>query len=101
MASASEWNEQTMRRKEGSGEKEFNRAITVIWARIASREDGWKRTRSFRSVIKRVFDGGEGCDSAGTLVKSMESEGRDEERLWTEGAEGRARVGEADSAMVI
>lgn len=78
-----------MRRKEGSGEKEFRRATTVIWLRIASRDDGWKRIRSFRSVIKRVFEGGVGCDSGGMLERSMESEGRDEERLaWKEGEEG-------------
>lgn len=88
MASASEWKEQTMRRKDGSGEKEFKRAITVICARIASREDGWKRKRSLRSVIKRVFEGGVGCDSAGILLMSMEREGRDEERPWKEGEAG-------------
>lgn len=49
-----------MRRREGSGEKEFRAANTRIWLRMVSRDVGWKRTRSFRSVIKRVFDGGVG-----------------------------------------
>jgi len=90
-----------MRRNEGSGEKEFRRATTVIWARIASSDDGWNKTRSLSSVIKRVFEGGVGCESAGMLERSMESEGRDEERLaWREGEDGIERGGEADSAMV-
>lgn len=49
-----------MRRRDGSGEKEFRGATEVICLRIASREEGWKRTRSFKSVIRRVFEGGDG-----------------------------------------
>lgn len=49
-----------MRRRDGSGENEFRGATEVIWLRIASREEGWKRMRSFRSVIRRVLEGGDG-----------------------------------------
>lgn len=52
--------EQTMRRREGSGENEFSGVMRDIWAFMASREEGWKRDRSRRSVIRRVFEGGEG-----------------------------------------
>jgi hypothetical protein len=80
MASLSEWKEQMMRRKEGSGEKEFRRATTVIWLRMASSEEGWKRMRSWSSVIRRVLEGGVGCDSGGMLERSMESDGREDDR---------------------
>ena len=69
-----------------------------IWARIESKEVGWKSTRSFRSVIKRVLEGGEGCDSGGRLERSIESEGRDDEReerlLWNEKDAGSERGGD-------
>lgn len=77
-----------MRRREGSGEKELRRATVVIWVRILSRDAGWKRMRSFKSVMRRVFDGGDGCDSGGRLERSIDSEGRDEGRdeplVWVE-----------------
>ncbi|KKZ64848.1 hypothetical protein EMCG_09225 [[Emmonsia] crescens] len=60
MAAEMEVKEQTMRRREGSGEKEFSGVMRDIWAFMASREEGWKRDRSRRSVIRRVFEGGEG-----------------------------------------
>lgn len=77
IASSSVWKEQTMRRRDGSGEKELRRATEVIWLRIASRDAGWKRMRSFRSVMRRVFEGGDGCESGGRLERSMDSEGRE------------------------
>lgn len=80
-----------MRRRDGSGEKEFRGATEVIWLRIASREEGWKRMRSFRSVMRRVFEGGVGLESGGRLERSMERDGRDdrEERFaWVGGEEG-------------
>lgn len=79
-----------MRRRDGSGEKELREATEVIWLRIVSREEGWKRMRSFNSVIRRVFDGGDGCESGGTREMSMEREGREECR------EGRFAVDEVD-----
>lgn len=33
--------------------------------------------RSLRSVIKSVFEGGDGWESAGRLSKSIDSEGRE------------------------
>lgn len=70
MASSTVRNEQTMRRKDGRGENEFSGAVAVMWALIESRELGWKSERSFRSVIRRVFDGGDGCCSGGTSIDS-------------------------------
>lgn len=82
-----------MRRRDGSGEKEFRAARTRIWLRIASRDLGWNRTRSFRSVINSVFEGGVGWESAGRLERSIESEGRDDDReervCWKEGDAAR------------
>ena len=69
-----------MRRRDGSGEKELRRATEVIWLRIASRDAGWKRMRSLRSVMRRVLEGGDGCESGGRLERSMDSAGRDEDR---------------------
>lgn len=70
--------EQTMRRSEGRGENEFRGATEAIWVRISSSDCGWKRRRSWRSVIRRVFDGGVGWDSWGRLLMSRESDGREE-----------------------
>jgi hypothetical protein len=49
-----------MRRMEGSGEKEFRGATAVIWLRISSSAAGWKTSRSWRLVIRRVLEGGVG-----------------------------------------
>lgn len=70
MASSTVRNEQTMRRKDGRGENEFSGAVAVMWALMESRELGWKSERSLRSVIRRVFDGGDGCCSGGTSIDS-------------------------------
>lgn len=89
-----------MRRREGSGEKEFRAATEVIWLRIASRDEGWKRYRSFKSVMRRVFEGGDGEESGGRLERSREREGRDdrEERFVSdEGGCGE----EVDSAILV
>lgn len=89
-----------MRRKEGSGEKEFRAATEVIWLRIASRDDGWKRYRSFKSVMRRVFDGGDGEESGGRLDRSRERDGRDDRKerfVW----EGGERGEEVDSAILV
>lgn len=79
-----------MRRREGRGENEFRAARVRIWLRMDSSELGWKRTRSFRSVIKRVLEGGVGWESAGRLERSIESEGFDdrEERVLCKGDAG-------------
>lgn len=65
-----------MRRIEGSGEKEFRGATVVIWLRISSRAGGWKTSRSWRSVIRRVLEGGVGWESAGMLAISRDRDGR-------------------------
>ena len=87
-----------MRRREGSGEKELRAARTRIWLRIDSSELGWKRTRSLRSVIKSVLEGGVGWDSAGRLERSIDNEGRDDEReerfFWKEGDASSERGGD-------
>lgn len=88
-----------MRRKDGSGEKEFNGAIDSICERMAAREEGWKRVRSLRSVIKRVLVGGEGVEMAGRLDRSSESEGLERvERI--EGDEGDD-CGDSEPDIVI
>lgn len=46
MAAGMDVKEQTMRRREGSGEKEFRGVMRDIWALMASREEGWKSDRS-------------------------------------------------------
>lgn len=93
-----------MRRSEGSGEKEFRGATEVIWARMESRDDGWKRWRSCRSVISRVFVGGVGRERGGRLDRSRDREGRDEEReerlALKEGDEGCERGGELVSCIL-
>lgn len=45
--------------------------------------------RSFSSVMRRVFEGGVGCESGGSLERSMDSEGRDEPFDFFEGEEAR------------
>ena len=78
IASASLWKEQTIRRKDGRGENEFRGAIEEISERIVARVDGWKRERSWRSVIRSVLDGGVGLERGGRLERSSERVGRDE-----------------------
>lgn len=70
MASSTVVKEQTMRRKDGSGEKELRGAVADIWALRVSMAGGWKRSRSWRSVISRVFDGAEGCETGGRELMS-------------------------------
>jgi hypothetical protein len=47
---------------------------------MASSDEGWKRMRSWSSVIRRVLEGGVGCESGGILERSMESDGREDDR---------------------
>lgn len=68
-----------MRRREGSGEKEFRGATEVIVSRILLIKGGWKRVRSRRLVIRRVFVGGVGVVRGGRLERSRERAGREEE----------------------
>lgn len=77
-----------MRRMDGRGENEFSRARTVIWLRIASSEEGWKRIMSWSSVIRSVFDGGDGWESGGMLDRSIDRGGRDEAFGRDSGLEG-------------
>lgn len=67
-----------MRRREGSGEKEFKGATEVIVSRILLIKGGWKRVRSRRLVIRRVFVGGVGVVRGGRLERSRERAGREE-----------------------
>ena len=53
-------------------------AMVARWARMASREGGWKRRRSWRLVMRRVLDGGAGEERGGRLERSSERFGRDE-----------------------
>ena len=62
-----------IRRSDLRGEKEFNGAVCSMNERIVWREAAWNIERSFSPVIRRVFEGGEGCTNAGTDDKSMES----------------------------
>lgn len=96
MASSTEWNEQTIRRREGSGEKEFRGATDSISLRMVASEAGWKRTISWRSVIRRVFDGGLGWERGGRLERSRVSAGRDEEE---EDREARLAMNEGEEGM--
>lgn len=67
-----------MRRREGSGEKEFRGATEEMVSRILLRDGGWKRVRSWRLVMRRVFVGGVGVVRGGRLERSRERVGRDE-----------------------
>lgn len=104
IASVIVWKEQMIRRRDGSGEKEFRGAVLWSWARIWSREIGWKRVGLLSWVINSVFEGVIGLEGAG-LDMSIEREGRDTERdrrlAWKEGDDGRELGGEASSAMVV
>ena len=90
-----------MRRIEGSGEKELRGATAVIWLRISSRAGGWKTRRSWRSVIRRVLEGGVGWESAGMLAISRDRDGRD---VWDEPVsvrdESREHGGETEVAIL-
>jgi hypothetical protein len=90
-----------MRRMEGRGEKELRGATEVIWLRISSRAGGWKTSRSWRSVIRRVLEGGVGWESAGILAISRDRDGRD---LWDEpvnvGDGASEHRGEAEVAIL-
>lgn len=66
-----------MRRMEGSGEKEFRGATAVIWLRISSSAAGWKTSRSWRLVIRRVLEGGVGWGRVGMLAISRVRDGRE------------------------
>lgn len=73
-ASSVDENEQTIRRNEGRGEKELRGAMAVMRERISARDGGWKILISLSLVIRRVFDGGEGCERGGRSVRSSERE---------------------------
>lgn len=66
-----------MRWRDGNGEKEFSGAMAVICARMAASDSCEKSSRSRKSVRRRVFDGGDGCERGGRLEISMVSDGRD------------------------
>lgn len=72
IASSVDANEQTIRLNEGRGEKELRVAMAVIRERMSARDGGWKSFISLSLVIRRVFDGGEGCERGGRSVRSSE-----------------------------
>lgn len=80
-----------IRRRDGSGEKEFRGADEAIWLRMWLREGGWKMEGSRRSVKRRVFEGMAGREREGTLEVSMERLGREE---WEEDREARLALNE-------
>lgn len=90
-----------MRRIEGSGEKEFKGATDVICLRISSKAAGWKTCRSWRSVIRRVLEGGVGWESGGRLAISRDSDGRAERNgMLTVGEDPKEDGGEAEVAIL-
>ena len=59
-----------MRRKDLRGEKECRGAEALIRSRIWTREGAEKIVGSWRFVMRRVFDGGEGTISGGSEERS-------------------------------
>lgn len=55
-----------------SGEKELRGAISVMCCLIVARDAGWKILRSSKRVIRRVLEGGAGCESGGNDERSSE-----------------------------
>ncbi len=47
--------------------------MAVILALMSDIEAGWKRDRLFRSVMRRVLDGGDGCERGGILERSSDN----------------------------
>ena len=86
-----------MRRREGSGEKAFSGTTEVIVSRILLRDEGWKRARSWRLVIKRVFVGGVGVVRGGRLERSRERVGREEAEVERE----RLALKEGNSIILL
>jgi len=55
--------------------------MAVILALMADIDAGWKRDKSFRSVMRSVLDGGDGCERGGRFERSSDNWGcSDEER---------------------
>ena len=59
-----------MRRKDLRGEKECSGAEALIRSRIWTRDGAEKIVGSWRLVMRRVFDGGEGIISGGSEERS-------------------------------
>lgn len=66
-----------MRCMDLSGEKEFRGAMSEMCCLMVASEAGWKILGSSRRVIRRVLEGGAGCESGGREDKSMERGDRD------------------------
>lgn len=60
-----------MRRRDFSGEKAWRGALASISERISARVEGVKMSGVRRLVIRRVFVGGEGVISGGSVVRSI------------------------------
>jgi hypothetical protein len=55
-----------------NGEKEFKGAMSLICWRMVARLAGWKIFKSSRRVIRRVLEGGAGCERGGSEERSRE-----------------------------
>lgn len=63
---------------------------------MVAREAGWKILASSSRVIRRVLEGGAGCERGGRLDRSRDN-GECDRFLWREaGEEGAERGGEAE-----
>lgn len=74
MASSTVWKEQMIRRRDFNGEKAWRGALASISERIWASVEGVKISGVRRLVIRRVFVGGEGVISGGSVVRSSFSE---------------------------
>lgn len=61
-----------MRWRDLSGENELSGAISLMCCLIVANEAGWKILGSSRRVIRRVLEGGDGCESGGREDKSSD-----------------------------
>lgn len=66
-----------MRCMDLSGEKEFRGAMSLMCCLMVARDAGWKIFASSSRVMRRVLDGGEGCDNGGIEDRSSDSGDRD------------------------
>lgn len=60
-----------------SGENEFNGASSLMCCRIVARDAGWNILGSSSRVIRRVLEGGAGCDRGGRDERSSDRGDRD------------------------
>ncbi len=61
-----------MRQRDLSGEKELSVASSLMCCLIVAREAGWNILGFSRRVIRRVLEGGAGCERGGREDKSSD-----------------------------